>query len=168
MKILCITFWFVIERSLDFLIFNNIKYFPEFPNGIINFGSLWRNPNPNIEKSPKDTGPKTQVQIKNIENQQSPLKSPQTSPPERPPLANVVKEVHQGLKKRRFWSQMLHQQGNLRTEVRGYFNIHGTLFPKTSYIAKYLMLCWYSHKTWKGFENTVKLFHYCSILSSAT
>ena len=53
---------------------------------------------------------------RNIENQQSPLKSPQTSPPERRPLANTVKEVHQGLKKRRFWSQMFHQQGSLRTK----------------------------------------------------
>ena len=60
MKIVCISFWFVIERSLNFLILNNIKYFPEFPNGIINFESFWRRPNPNIEKSPKDTSLKTQ------------------------------------------------------------------------------------------------------------
>ena len=43
-----------------------------------------------------------------------------------------------------------------------------TQFIFSSYTAKYLMLCWYTHKTWRGFKNIVKLFHWCCIIDFAS
>ena len=64
-----------------------------------------RRPNPNIERSPKDVT--IQVRKRNIENQNL-LINHQINEKQQP--ANAPKKVLPE-KKRRFWSQILHQRG---------------------------------------------------------